>query len=350
MSEKAYELLSQSNTDPAKQPAQLPEQNGGDDNERKKRLAGSLIKFGSLAVFAFIVWLFATIAWFSQNKATSSSGMGVKVGTDRFAITMLDSGTNGIFYDPYHQDVHDDNAMVWKMTASNNLINYNPYVDEENVGDLGIKPGSEGVISFNVIPQTGNIDLSFDFEVVGYQASTDENNNNALVMTPLSELEGDTGTTLQDLLNGHILLFEHKTEITESGAARTIYSDPILSDENMHRIMTRSFSEATQVDIYWVWPNTLSTLVNATSFPGITTEPFCSGTSYTAITGNIGSYPQYYLKGEDPSDNIDASRIAQHYDFYGDKYDRGDNEIGMCVNYLLIKLSVTESFAGGGEP
>ena len=45
--------------------------------------------------------------------------------------------------------------------------------------------------------------------------------------------------------------------------------------------------------------------------------------------------------------DLDAQQItrdiAAHYDLYGDMYDQGDNEIGMRVNYVLLKLSVKES-------
>lgn len=62
VSAKAYEALSKSNElTPVSEAAQSPEQRNDDEKERKKRIRGTLIKFGSLAVFAFIVWVFATI-------------------------------------------------------------------------------------------------------------------------------------------------------------------------------------------------------------------------------------------------------------------------------------------------
>ncbi len=115
----------------------------------------------------------------------------------------------------------------------------------------------------------------------------------------------------------------------------------------------RGKNQETQIDIYWVWPNTLSKLVNA-SASGVTEVPFCSDNdayecnSYTKIIENIESYPNYYLKGTSSEDTITASNIGAHYISYGDMYDQGDNEIGMRVHYLLIKLSVTERTTRGG--
>jgi hypothetical protein len=62
VSAKAYEALSKSNElTSVNETAQSPEQRNDDEKERKKRKKAALIRFGSLAVFAFIVWVFATI-------------------------------------------------------------------------------------------------------------------------------------------------------------------------------------------------------------------------------------------------------------------------------------------------
>ena len=282
--------------------------------------------------------------------------MGISVAGPTFEVTTL-TGSEGIFKDPYHIKVHDDSAVYWTMTPTNNLINYTSATYDENnelvdPGDQGLHPGTEGVISFYVTPKVASVNLNFDFEIVGYQKSTDDKGtedteDDELVMTPLSELSSGTGVTPQNLLNGHILLFEERTETTTSGTTTVTYSKPILSNADMHRVMNRTITgkdAATTVNIYWVWPNTLSTLVDAGA-SGVTTVPFTSGTSYTAITGNITSYPQYYLKGA--SSGITVADIGAHYDTYGDMYEQGDNDIGMLVHYVLIKLSVTEGTAGG---
>lgn len=318
----------------------------------------SFIKLVSIGMCIVAAVLISTFSWFTRNSDVSTTGMGVKVGGQNFEVTMLSNSRDGIFKDPYHIAVHDDSALYWKMTATDNLVNYNEYSDEEHPGDLGIHPGAEGVISFNVIPRTDSIALDFDFEIIGYQASyndvnstPDDVDDDELVMTPLSD-PGTDGAAAQNLLNGHILLFEHRS----GTAGNYVYSTPICSNAQMQRIMHRTVTgrdTENLVNIYWVWPNTLSTIVDA-SASGITTAPFCQDNdtfnynSYTAITTNIESYPQYYLKGASSGDSITASQMGAHYLAYGDMYDQGDNEIGMRVNYILIKLSISEGTAGGG--
>ena len=324
--------------------------------ERRKMQKADLIKIGTMTVLGVIVFIFASIAWFAMNRDVGTSGMSMTVAGPTFEVTNISGSRDGIFKD-VHDKVHEEGALYWQMTATNNLINYNPYVDEDHPGDQGIHPGTEGVISFNVIPKTDSVTLDFDFEIIGYQASTDDKgtektDDDELVMTALSDVADGDGIIAQNMLNGHILLFEHRS----GTAGYYVYSTPICSNAQMHRIMNRTVTgknTATQIDIYWVWPSTLSHIVNA-SASGITTTPFCVDDdaydydSYTAISGNVALYPHYFLKGASSSDIITASDIGAHYSAYGDMYDQGDNEIGMRVNYLLVKLSVTERTAGGG--
>lgn len=326
--------------------------------EEKNKRRRALIKFGSMSVLAAVILVFATASWFTMNKSVESGGMGMKIGGQTFEITMLENSKDGIFKDPYHILVHEDNAIYWEMTADNNMINYNEpvYNDDSEItdhGDRGIRPGTEGVISFYVTPKVDSVDLEFNFEMIGYQKYVDDNGtendktDDKIVMNTLEEVENGNGMTARNLLNGHILLFEKRDKTLKDGKTVITYSDPILSDGDMHRVFNRTISgkdTAKQVDIFWVWPSTLSTLVDASDFPDVITLPFTSGTSYDKIIGNIHEYPHYYLKGASASDEIDAvNDIAAHYDLYGDMYDQGDNEIGMRVNYVLLKLSVKES-------
>ena len=281
-----------------------------------------------------------------------------------YEISMLSGSKVGIFTDR-HNLVHDNSAIYWEMTATNNLENYNSPVYESGTlitpGDQGLHPGSYGVISFYVTPKVDTLNLKFDFEIIGYQESIDDKGtvtetDDVPVLTALENLGSGTGVTAQNLLNGHILLFEHRDISTVGDVTTITYSTPILSDEDMHRIFYRTINgkdEAKPIDIYWVWPNTLSTLVDARN-SGITTVPFCEDDddyeydSYSAITDNIEEYPKYYLKGLTSGTSVAVDAISANYDGYGDLYDQGDNEIGMRVNYLLLKLSISEGTAGGG--
>ena len=69
--------------------------------EQKDKRRKALIKLGSITVLTALVLLFATIAWFTMNKETGTSGMGVKVKGKSFdLITLSDDqdNKNGAFY------------------------------------------------------------------------------------------------------------------------------------------------------------------------------------------------------------------------------------------------------------
>ena len=363
------------------------------DDEIRRLKKVQLIKVSVILFFVALVMIFATLGWFSMNRETRANSGSVKIATQNYEISFLPSGSDGIYYDDYHSIVREQtnsNAMVWQMTSSNKMDNYNSSTDK------GIHPGSCGVISFKVTPKIATVNLKYSFEITGYQYSEtvenkgQENETTTRSMTPLA-----SNSSLAKYLNGHILLFEGRTGTSPDNY---VYSDPILSNADMERI-------------YWVWPNTLSTLIyaktcsidvtatvdseaitysssipaNATAFTyneteyetqgeletalaelsdgdyaititypskiNVTEDPFTVRTSnnYTKIVTNILTYPDYYLKGVSRSDasSLSEQYIVENYDIYGDYYDQADNDIGMEVNFILLKLNVSEVNSGG---
>ena len=64
-----------------------------------------------------------------MNRDVGTSGMSMTVAGPTFEVTNISGSRDGIFKNPYHVKVHEEGALYWKMTATNNLINYNPYVE-----------------------------------------------------------------------------------------------------------------------------------------------------------------------------------------------------------------------------
>jgi hypothetical protein len=275
----------------------------------------------------------------------------------------LTNGNNGIYYEKYHTLVQDPSAMVWQMTDESNLDNFTSGASgtsgssgSQTGGNTGIHPGSYGKVSFIVTPRVDSINLDFTFEILGYTAI--ENTTSGTVeMTLLDSNKGPA-----KYLNGHILLFKTRT----GTVGNYIYSDPILSNEDMKRVLSEQpysgKGVGTPVHIYWVWPNTLSKIVDARSCErmSVTEVPFTntSGTAYTQLVGNVVTYPDYYMKmseagntasGSLPSGTsaVTAEKIAELYDLYGDYYDQADNDIGMGINFVLLKMAVAENTGSG---
>lgn len=267
--------------------------------------------------------------------------MTVAVKGPDYEILVLSGGTNGIYYDEYHSGIIAPSTVVWKMTNTNNMENYS-----SEVAGSGIHPGSSGVVSFYVKPFIPSIDLDLSFEILGYTATE---NSGEITMTQI-----DSNEPQAVFLSGHILLFAERS----GTAGNYTYGSPILSNEDMKRIIAnKTFTGAgteTLVNIYWVWPQTLSDLVDARTCQKIevTKIPFAAdSTSYNAVVNNILDYPDYYCKGvsrpANASERLSETNLATDYDKYGDYYDLADNDIGMYVDYILLRLSTDRSDTSG---
>lgn len=315
-----------------------------------------LILLGIIIAAAVIVFN-NSFAWFSANKEVTRTGRQVSVGGPDFEISTLEGGSNGIYYNRYHSLVFDQSALIWQMTDTNNMDNFNSTGAE-------IYPGSSGVISFYVRPLVDSIDLDFSFEILGYTASEE---GDSVTMTQL-----DPNESPALFLNGHILLFGKRTETD----GKYIYDDPILSNADMKRVIEKkNFSGSgvrKQVDIYWVWPQTMSDIIDARNCQKVevTKTPFTSAvigenapegeidylnadanTAYKKVVDNIRTFPEYYCKGMTRPDSegakLSENNFVTDYDKYGDYYDLADNDIGMGVHFILLKLVVTKSETSG---
>ena len=290
----------------------------------KNRFSIAILTFALCAV----IGVTATIAWYTGSDGAEMNKMEMAGTSPHYEISSLPSGTNGIYYEYYSviKPEEEDNVMVWQMTDTSNLDNYGGM-------DAGIAPGASGKISFVVTPKTESVNLSFDLEVVGYLSHT---------QGQTITMEEITNESLMNYLNGHILLFEN----CEDGK----YSGLIASDADRERVFNRTFSgknTPATVDIYWVWPEHFSNLVNAYNGSSVTEQPFLdtNSSSYTDMINHISDYPRYYLKGntEDAAlTDLTELKIKNNYETYGGLYDSADNDIGTGVEFLLVRLTVSE--------
>ncbi len=321
------------------------EEEEDDDDEPRIVVNPKVVKVASLILFSGIILVFASIAWFTMNQEVGTSGMGVAVGSDSYQIVPLD-GITSIYQDYYnYMPSGQDTSMVWKMTAENNMENY--------TGDAGISPGSFGTISFYVKPRDASVDLDLSFEIVGYKyTETTHTTEGEDPVTTKSMTQ--VSNELQGYLAGHIFLFETRTPVYDDPDSENkkiisyMYSDPILSTTEIAKVISnRTFyktDENTPVNIYWVWPKTLSTLVDATDNSYVTIEPFCENSAYTAVVSNVTSYPARFLyQYSDTETTLTPALISSQYETYGDLYDRADNEIGLNVSYITLKMTTTET-------
>ena len=291
----------------------------------------ALMKLVVMGVFIAAIIAFQSIAWFTMNREVSGNGIEMEAQGTNYTLQMI-GDSNGLYYDGFHSKVIDSDSVIWTMKPANDNgmeQNFGNYTQTEYDG---IYPGCSGYVSFNIIPSVDSeISLNFSFELIGYNSElTDDNKVN---MIPLNETDD---ADVINYLNGHILLFENYDKNTGK------YSNLIQTSEDMKRVMTKKFSgidKATQVDIYWIWPLTLSNMIKADE----STDLICSNNDINTLEKFIVSYPQYFMRGITVDENspLTADMIKNNYALYGGKYDQADNIIGVRVRYLRLKMTIS---------
>lgn len=334
------------------------EEDDDDDDEPRIVVSPKVVKVASLILFSGIILVFASIAWFTMNKDVGMSGMGVKTKGLSFELITLsgdNTNKNGVYYDPYHTAIRENESEgydIWLVNSGSNINNYSNTGTDD--GTLGIEPGSSGIIKFYIKPYE-DVTVAFTFQTLGYSArTTTVGGQPSVTMTELSSAAGRPAC----FLNGHVLLFEHQDSTTH------FYSGLIPTGADGKRTFTRYFelngpydadtdsdgtNDAYEVEIYWIWPMTLDTLVD-NSNPSVTmicdknASPAQGETDndYTKVVNNICSYPQYYIKGYSPTTTYTEATIKGRNAMYND----ADQEIGMNVEYVLLRL---DAEAGTGE-
>ncbi|MGN0676532.1 MAG: hypothetical protein ACI4K5_02160, partial [Ruminococcus sp.] len=279
----------------------------------------AFMKLVVMGVFIAAIIAFQSIAWFTMNREVSGNGMEMEAQGTNYTLQMI-GVSNGLYFDGYHSKVIDNDSAIWTMNPANDdgmEQNFGNYKETEYDG---IYPGCNGYISFNIIPSVDSeISLNFSFELIGYNSEL--NDNNEVNMIPLNETDD---ADVINYLNGHILLFENYDKGTNT------YSNLIQTSEDMKRVMTKKFQgkdKPVQVDIYWIWPLTLSNLIKADE----STDLICSNDDINTLENFIVSYPQYFMRGItfDENSPLTADMIKNNYALYGGKYDQADNIIGV---------------------
>ena len=301
MSAKAFDALSKS-SDVSSVPQTAQSQVNQDDEDRKKLLAArkNLIRFGSLAVLAFVVWLFATIAWFSMNKSVTAGGGTVALATSDFEIRV--SGTNkGVL--SYTQSGIGQAATytsqeIYNMAPTDSYLKgltegVNSSDDDYDTNDAnskikwrlsgtpdekGLGPDSQGELTFKVVPKrSGELDPTFSLRLEGYVAADQKKNENGSYQVMQNKITPITSSSAAEAqegvmhLNGHILFFKNRTG---EGTSASPYMYSGLLDKDSIELMdivdpslltngTLNATVDTPIDatIYWIWPNTFGQMV-----------------------------------------------------------------------------------------
>ena len=326
---------------------------------------------GIVILAAVIAIIIACLAWFVSNNKVTGSGIGIRSAGSDFELA-ADAGADGKnsagVYDhllevspgtaetlenkSYITTDDSHTSITWSIVNESNMRN--------NQNDLGIEPGTSGMLRFYIIShKDGVLNVTLDLGLTGYTNGTG------------STIE-KVNETAQKLVKGHILLFagyEQRTNsyegwISEDADTWTMTLDGgITLTRNTDGTLTWAVENAEKdtaypVQIYWIWPEILGSYLRKDQTatgnrPILFPEEPAAGEN---TSGNPKALPKdlyekmsqngKYFRYESKDEQVTADILWQmRNDFnpviYGeiaDYYNLADQYLGENVRYLKLKL------------
>lgn len=353
-----------------------------DEEMRLRRI--KLIKVGVILMLAAIVMIFMTIAWFTMNRETTTSGMNITTSPLPFYIRSAEA-TDTSYWDEYKGLInladskygvgdleHDNEKNYYKTGSSSQEIIWRLEDTEtgsdDSIYSVGLSPGSNGTLTFEVVPtKDGDIALDLNFDIRGFAAvyptqAEIESGANASEIKSMNEiLMTGSGSSADEknalkYINGHVLFFKNRA--TVNGEYQ--YSGFI---DDVYHWQRQNVTKNTgyEIKVYWVWVNTIDQIIIKSTDSG---KPLLADNS-TSDRNSIINYinenranifhdiPHYDVTAEtEDEENYDFDSILSEldYDTYiaagssstrknmEDSYNAADQIIGVNINYILLDM------------
>ena len=348
---------------------------------------------GIIVVAAVIVMIAVSIAWFVSNTRVDATGVAIRsadmpfdlaaAGTKSTAsadqgtyddlLTVSPGASREIEGKKYWSTDGSHTSICWAVTPESNMNNTG-----EDGKPTGIEPGSYGKMTFYIIPnKDGPLKVTLDLVLTGYQIADDKKNAENVTRNDLTEV---TDPSLQQLLEGHILLFAGYNE--KAGCYKGWISRDAgewsmrLGSETEAAVLESKSGKLTwnntnakkdtayPVTIYWIWPERLeSYLRKADGYSGknpllFPEDPSSEENALSALPENLfetmgeveeDSSSNRYFRWEDSAkfqENVTKDTLSQIrekfnpalYSMVAAYYDSADQYLGKNVQYVQLKL------------
>ena len=322
------------------------------------------LRTGIFVLAALAAVIIACIAWFVSNSKVSISGSNIQAAASEFDLAAAGTSVNNGVYDvqpgtdiklsdvAYASTDGENTSVTWAITEDSNM---------NNKTETGINPGSSGSLTFYIIShKDGKLSVTLNLAFTGYSGE-----ENAISSGDLTEV----GEDIQQLLEGHILLFAGYdaktnsyqnwisddagkwnvnlgTENNNISLSRDEQGNVIWSAENAIR------DTAYPVTLYWIWTEILSSyLVTDQQYTGnrpilFKTESDLPDDLYKKMCSTESN--RYFLVTDQTefSNVVTEGRLKQmRTDFnpaiYGNMsvyYNMADQALGEKVRFLKLKL------------
>lgn len=326
-----------------------------------------LIMFLTIALTLSIVGVMNNAkGWFSNNKNVTGSGMGVSVKSEVYEldthneeVLTLDSSKNkdAMLIDYFTElGVTSNQASTSPSETSITCV----MVEDTHDSREEIAPGSFGHISFDIVlKQAGDLSFELGIDLLGAKVVDDKNNLGNKVLETVDSVsitrdDINYDIDIDELLTGHILFFETREEIGETGYYH--YSNPIedkviyntaLHEDDLTIINGESHYK---VEFYWIWPHSFSQIAFKESDDRVRGKSVFSGNATgddlrSDMIDYMASDPdKFFVWFDEPNipstDGVFNNGYENnHYITMVAGYNNGDQLIGENVSHLIANIT-----------
>lgn len=331
--------------------------------KNEKSIFGSkkpmILVFCAAGALIMLLAAFYSFGWFTNNKETSGDMTSMRASDADFDLAAV--GNNGI-YDEYltaadgisRSDISVAGTLLKKIspistgvgrTSIKWMMNSDSNFGNSSKDDVGIQPGSSGVLTFYVIPKRDmeQLDITFLLDTILYNTSaqpiSDSHKDNSDCIIGNDEAE-------YDLVKGHVLFFRNYDEKTK------LYSDMITDSFDFSETAVKA-DKAYEQNIYWVWPYMIDQLIlseNDTSFFDKDYGKLISDEDTKALKADMVKNPKRYFAAPD-SDDVSVSEDelssitgvnSDYYSTINAYWNEADQKIGKKVGFIELQVYNTE--------
>ena len=238
------------------------------DNSIKEKTSDELLeeiavnkrKLKQSSVFAFVALIAVIalgIAWFMSNSKVTSTGTSVSAQDDRL-FELASVGKRQMAEASYLTDESEKSILsagterTYAFYIENGTKVQKPQTYHVGTGSLAwyldsqesILPGANGKLEFYIIPKKDDVkSVTVSFDINGYVYTTEGTTNKRVVKSE--------NTTLQNLIQGHILFFQQLDDVY--GYQKWLEADkPFVIEAPKNSSFKKDVPY--KVTIYWIWP------------------------------------------------------------------------------------------------
>lgn len=366
------------------------------EEERRKQKKRAL-KIILLMILIALIIVFASIAWFAMNKAATADTMAIEARGSTFDVA---TKKQYVSYKDRLLEVDNEYSEGTTREYNNEDSGKSDYyvsdttklilrcdANLKGTGDRDIQPGSSGDLDLYLVAlNDGSLNARINVKVIGYTAlefpdidettgeQKEDAQGNKLYVTRLvktsdlnaantagSQLEGKDLTVYHkaaEYLSGHILFFKNEGDLTNEDETQRYYYKTPATYNTADMSWTLDYSNnnahsntAYKVPVRWMWTNTLGQMALTSSaggkrkgYPVVEDGSDDQTTVINYLKTNKANIFKPFEEGgstvtvtdamiADASDDVNFRQLS-------DSYNYADFDIGTCVNYFMIEVSV----------